>query len=172
MSTINVAAAQPRRLLYMQEGWTLEIQRWQAIDRDLFAPVQSYITGPENILRYLSELDGHGHLVTQAEHILSQPGNPNTCFEAQDGHWIAQTNVFELSESRFTAKATGADGELTQVLQHLALLQQRLERLEQRLQGRIADNDVLTPSVRAIHHESDNQSESTNDEAEPISETG
>ena len=173
MSSINVSAAHPRRLLFVQEQWTLEVQRWQALDRDLFNPVLSYIPGPENILRYLTELDHQGHLLAQAERILAHPGTPNTVFEAHDGHWIAQTAIVELpAPPQGTESGTGVL-QMNQLLQQLAQLQERLERLELRLAGRIAENDAPSPSVRPLAPEvHPSPQRSNDDEADPISQTG
>lgn len=178
MSTINVAAARPRRLLFVHEQWTLEVQRWQAIDRDLFHPVLSYISGRDNIFRYLTEMDNQGHLLTQAERILSHPGTPSTAFEAIDGHWVAQTTIQELSTP--SAQAAVPPSQANGILEHLNRLQERLDSLERRLQGRIADNDAPSPSVRPMNEEFDkaeNMSpppgeENNDDEAESVSQAG
>lgn len=174
MSNINVSSAQPRRLIYVQQQWTLEILRWQALDRDLFQPILSYVSGPENILRYLGEFDSTGHLLTQAERLLVQPGSPETVYEAQEGHWIAQTNLAEWPSPPPTPQASTAS-DLSIVLAHLSSLEERLARLETRLQGRVADNDGQTPSVRPLSRPpipNPHDPRDTHDEAKPIGQTG
>ena len=55
MSAIDVTQAVPQRLFYADDNWCLEVQRWQALARDLFNPIRSFIVGSAKVNAYMKE---------------------------------------------------------------------------------------------------------------------
>lgn len=184
MSQIAVSEATPQRLLFTDEQWCLEVQRYHAVDRDVFTPILSYIAGTESILRYLGECRAEPHVLAQAQKILAHQGSADTTFDLEETGWVAHTRI---TEQALPQSAPDSSRALQSVMHLLETMQDRLERLERRLEGRIAHNDVGPPSVRPLQDEASSPRASVTPEArvsltplqgaeqdgtEPISETG
>lgn len=184
MSQIAISEVTPQRLLFSDEQWCLEVQRYQAIDRDVFNPILFYIAGVESILRYLGECKVEPHVLAQAQKILAHQGSPDTSFDLEENGWVAHTRIKEQTSPHVAPDSSRA---LKSLMHALETMQERLERLERRLEGRIAHNDLRTPSVRPLDGESSSPRASVKPEApvsltphqgaaedgpEPISETG
>lgn len=87
MSTIAIARPVPHQLTFDGTDWTLVTSVFEAIDRDVFAPVLSSLQGTETILESLSDLK-----LDQASNelralVLSAPHAPLS-YRYRDGRFV------------------------------------------------------------------------------------
>lgn len=156
MSTIDVTRAVPQRLFFSDDGWCLEVQRWQSLDRDLFNPIRSFIVGTNRVAAYLKENTRNKEVLSQARDILASQGAVGASYSFNGRDWLLDTE--------FVDRPPGASGDteaVEAVLRSVNQLEDRLGQLEQRLAAHLPGNDSH-PSVRPLSHE----------EAAPHSSTG
>lgn len=151
MSSIDVTTALPKRLVFSDGQWSLEVTRWHAIDRDVFNPISSYISGTESSLKYLHDLDLEPAVLNQARDILMGMGEPGTSYELTEKQWVLQTQFVDVPTAA-PVPAAGGSSEMQQVLQHLEGMEERLGFLERQIAGRLPGNDPA-PSVRPVPDE-------------------
>lgn len=153
MSTIDVTRAVPQRLFFSDDGWCLEVQRWQSLDRDLFNPIRSFIVGTNRVSAYLKENTRSRELLAQARDILASQGAVGASYSFNGRDWLLDTE--------FVDRPPAGSGDVEAVQRSVNQLEDRLGQLEQRLAAHLPGNDPH-PSVRPL----------SNEEAAPHSSTG
>jgi|GEM_PF-3319879 len=151
MSNIDVTGAIPKRLVFSQGRWCLEVMRWHAIDRDVFNPISSFISGPDTTLSYLQDLGTAPAILAQARDIVAGQADAGTTYELNDEQWVLQTQFADVP-SYAPGPAPQASNEMKAVLEHLQGMDERLAFLERQLAGKVPGNDA-TPSVRPVPDE-------------------
>jgi hypothetical protein len=150
VASIVLGRPAPERLSYSGSDWRLRVIAFEAVDRDVFAPVATEHHGREAILAALAELERQSCETFGAAQILDRPPSKPTNFVLKEGRWIASIAAGTRTSSRPPSQLLH---KLSDVQNELAQLRTRVRELEHLLVA-LDPNRAQTSNENATTHES------------------
>ena len=129
MASIVLGRPAPDQLSFSGSEWRLRVVSFQAVDRDVFAPVAVEHHSRDAILAALGEMERQGTDTFGAAHMLDRPPSKPTTFHLKDGRWTASLP----GATRSSRPPSQLLHKLSDVQNELAQLRTRVRELEQLL---------------------------------------
>jgi hypothetical protein len=157
VSTVHLAGSTARRLYFDGQDWCLELESWQTIDRDVFAPISSLIRSTELILPALQDvLDGR-ELVPRAKVIMQDRSGARVSFAAREGQFTPEP----YPEPTANATASSASQSLPPLVQRsLSDLREELDNLR----TQVRELEVLIAKFEPRPFDTSNENALTDEE--------
>ncbi len=140
---------QAKRLVYESGQWTLEVEQLKVQGRQLYRPQQVPVLGPESILAWLKS---HQPELFQSASRLIVKDHPADClaYKAEGKSWTTTAFSPAVRAASPDGQETQEDAtDLTELRQHLFVLEARLESLH-KLERRVAVLEQKLHSAGAV----------------------
>jgi hypothetical protein len=161
VSIVNLSGSTARRLYFDGDNWCLELESWQSVDRDVFAPITSIVQGPETILPALLDVPDGRDLTARAKVILQDQSRARVSFAVRDAQFLAEPYPANAQASPPETPSSRTSSLPPNVQRSLADLKTELDTLR----AQVRELELLISKFEPHPHHTSNENAHADEEA-------